>query len=124
MLSRFTRANRTSKIAGMAFLLILAVFTVTTPASALDNVLVRNITPYVAHVKVFYLACRGDSFEVNPGATSSAAGNRGGCLIRGITATLTGGPPVSSFEGGNNGTAYSKFAIVTHGTHTIVQTTR
>jgi hypothetical protein len=123
MLSKFTRANRTSKAAATAFSLILAVFTVTTPASAYDNAQVRNTTPYVAHVKVVYSACRTDSFEVNPGATSSPAGRRGGCLIRVVTATLRGGPSVRSFEAGKNGTSHSKFSIATIGTHIVVELT-
>jgi hypothetical protein len=114
----FNRSHRTSKAAGAALLLTLAVFVFGTPASAYSNVLVTNTTKFVAHVKVSFAACRGDNLVINPGATSQPI-KRGACLITRVTATLTGGPAVRAFE--SSGTSYSKVSIVTVGGQVIVE---
>jgi hypothetical protein len=118
----FTKTYRMSKAAGAALLVILAVFTLGTPASAYDKARVKNTTAFVAQVRVSYVSCRSDSFEVKPGTTSSPVARRGACLIRSVTATLTGGPPVRSFE--SDGTGYSDFTIVASGGHVAVESSR
>ncbi len=108
-----TSARRANAITGAVLLSVLAVFSFGTPASAYDNVQVTNTTQFVAHVRVTYVSCRSDQFTVQAGANAKPQARRGACLVKSITATLTGGPTVRAFE--SSGTGLSKYSIVMAG---------
>jgi len=119
----FTKTYPIGRTAGAALLAILAVLILGTPASAYPDVQVKNTTAFPAHVQVSYLACRTDSFSVNPGSTSTPI-RRAACRVRKVTANLVGGPAVRGFESSNDGTSDSKFTIVASGAHMVVESAR
>jgi hypothetical protein len=64
-----------------------------------------------------YPGCRSDQITVAPGATVKV--RRAACLVKSITATLTGGPAVRAFT--SSGTSLPKFAIVSTGGQVAVE---
>ncbi|NKB19911.1 MAG: hypothetical protein GKS01_05130 [Alphaproteobacteria bacterium] len=106
----FKRTNQTVLLS----LPLLALFIVS--AHANSKAKITNNTPFTAKGTVKYAACKNDNYTVKAGKKWQAK-RKGACLVKGITATLSGQPnhpgpqikKVSSYKSG--GTTRNDFFI-------------
>lgn len=108
--ARLSAASTLSRsIAPSILMLVCLVLLCSVPASAYPKVKITNLTKWVASGEVDYAACKNDKFSgLQPGGTWIGP-YRGACLIRWVSANLSGGPGVNQYT--SSGTGYSEFFI-------------